>query len=91
MNRHNFVITYDISDTKRLHKVAKCLEHCAFRIQKSVFFYPDASQVDIFELVDALNEIISQEEDDVRIYHVNVESSIALESGIDLKNFYIIN
>jgi CRISPR-associated protein Cas2 len=90
MRRHNFIITYDIADIKRLHKVAKCLEECAFRIQKSVFFYPEASQADIFELVDELNELIDEDEDDIRIYHVDVKNSIALEGGVDLEHFNLI-
>lgn len=90
MHRHDFVISYDIADEKRLPKVAKCLEKCAFRIQKSIFFYPSASQDDVFVLVDELNEIIDQEEDDVRIYQVDVKNSISLLSGIDLNEFNIV-
>jgi CRISPR-associated protein Cas2 len=90
MSRHDFIITYDIADAKRLHKIAKCLEKCAFRIQKSVFFYPNTSQADIFELVDELNELLDEEEDDIRIYHVDVKNSVALESGVDLEHFNLI-
>jgi CRISPR-associated protein Cas2 len=90
MTQHDFVISYDIADIKRLRKIAKCLEKNAFRIQKSVFFYPQATQADIFALVDELEEIIDQEEDDIRIYHVDVNNSIALESGIDLTNFNLV-
>ena len=90
MTKHDFVICYDIADVKRLRKVAKCLEQNAFRIQKSLFFYPQATQADIFALVNEIDELIDQEEDDVRIYHVDVKNSIALESGIDLAHFNLL-
>ena len=38
MKKMNFVITYDISDNKRLRKVALFLEKNAIRIEYSVFF-----------------------------------------------------
>lgn len=90
MIKHDFVVCYDIADVKRLRKISKCMEKKAFRIQKSLFFYPKASQSNIFELVDELNEILDENEDDIRIYHVDVKNSIALQSGIDLKNFNLI-
>lgn len=90
MIKHDFVICYDIADEKRIRKVAKCLEKNASRIQKSIFFYPHATQADIFALVNELDEIIDQDEDDIRIYHVDIKNSIALESGIDLNNFNLL-
>jgi len=90
MTRHDFVICYDIANTKRLQKVAKCLEKSAFRIQKSIFFYPQATKENIFELIDELEAILDENEDDIRIYHVDVKNSISLESGIDLKTFNLL-
>ncbi|MCD6653550.1 MAG: CRISPR-associated endonuclease Cas2 [Sulfurovum sp.] len=90
MLRQDFVICYDIADTKRLQKIAKYLEKYAFRIQKSVFFYPNASQENIIVLVDELNSLLDEEEDDIRIYHIDIKNSIALESGVDLDTFNII-
>ena len=34
-----FIIAYDIANPRRLRKVAKRLEQCAVRVQKSVFVY----------------------------------------------------
>lgn len=34
---HRWVVIYDITDPKRLHDVAKCLESYGRRVQKSVF------------------------------------------------------
>ncbi len=84
MRKHDFVIAYDIADTKRLPKVAKCLEKYAFRLQKSVFFYPKASRNDIKVLAKLLKEIIDETEDDIRIYTVDVGKSITLNKGIEL-------
>ena len=39
MKKFNFLICYDISDEKRLAKVAKELEKVSIRIQKSIFFF----------------------------------------------------
>ncbi len=90
MNKHDFVVCYDIADAKRIRKIARCLEKYAFRIQKSVFFYPQATKAEVFTLTNELDAIINQEEDDIRIYHVDVKNSIALESGIDLQNFNLV-
>lgn len=90
MIKHDFVICYDIADEKRLRKISKSLEKYAFRIQKSMFFYPNASQQNILELVNELEEILDEEEDDIRIYHVDTKNSISLMSGIDLANFNLL-
>jgi CRISPR-associated protein Cas2 len=54
----HWLILYDIADVKRLRKVAKVLEGCAIRVQKSLFegnWGPDfAKQVafDIEQIID---------------------------------------
>lgn len=90
MTKVDFLVCYDIASKKRLPKIAKCLEKCAIRIQKSIFFYSQASQSDIASLIDEINEIIDDKEDDVRIYHIDIKNSIALESGINLEKANII-
>lgn len=91
MTRQDFVICYDIADTKRLAKIAKCLEKYASRIQKSIFFYPNASQENIFVLVDELNSLLDEQQDDIRIYHIDIKGSLSLQSGVDLNTFNIIS
>jgi len=86
MHKFNFLICYDISDEKRLRKVAKELEKVSIRIQKSIFYYPDASKDEITILVEALDNIISKDEDDIRIYKIDINHSLNLKSGIDLNN-----
>ena len=90
MKKYNALICYDIANPKRLAKIAKSLEKVSIRIQKSIFYYMDATSEDIKGIVNIIEEIIDKENDDVRIYKVDKNSSINLESGIDLKKPNII-
>jgi len=90
MKKFNALICYDIADNKRLAKVAKNLEKVSIRIQKSIFYYIEATTDDIKEIVEILNEIIDKEEDDVRIYKVDKNTSIHLKHAINLKKPNII-
>jgi len=90
MKRFHFLVCYDIADVKRLRKVAKLLETLAMRIQKSIFYYMDASSTDIKQLVQMLNKTIDHKEDDIRIYKIDIHSSISLESAINLKKPHIV-
>jgi len=86
MQRFDFIICYDISSKKRLQKIAKTLEKASIRIQKSIFFYPQATNYDVKTLVAKLNSIIDPIQDDVRIYHIDILKSINLNNAISLKN-----
>jgi len=90
MKKFNFLICYDIAEKKRLSKVAKHLEKESIRIQKSIFYYMNASKKDIEETVQKLESIISKDEDDVRIYKIDIESSLHLKSAVNLKKPNII-
>jgi len=90
MKKFNFLICYDISDKKRLVKVAKSLEKIAIRIQNSVFYYMDCSIDNIKDIVSTLENIINIEEDDIRIYKVDKYGSINLKSAINLKKDILI-
>lgn len=90
MKNFDFLVCYDISNHKRLAKVARSLEKVSMRIQKSIFFYPNASKQCIEQLVNNLTEIINSDEDDVRIYKIDVIKSISLQSAIDLRNSNIV-
>jgi len=85
MKKFNALICYDIADPKRLAKVARSLEKIAIRIQKSIFYYMEASTDDIKNIVRILENIIDDEKDDIRIYKVDKNSSINLNGAIDLK------
>ncbi|WP_418186819.1 CRISPR-associated endonuclease Cas2 [Aliarcobacter lanthieri] len=90
MKLHDYLICYDIADKKRLVKISKLLERTAARIQYSIYFYPKVAKESINELKDKLNELINQEEDDIRIYKIDIKNSIHLKSGIDLQNPFVI-
>ncbi|BDY11969.1 CRISPR-associated endonuclease Cas2 [Hydrogenimonas cancrithermarum] len=66
----DYVISYDISDSKRLGRLARRLEKLAIRIQYSVFYAPSVTQDGLFDIMETINDIIEPEEDDVRIYTV---------------------
>lgn len=62
-----YFVSYDISETKRLSKVAKRLENFGIRVQFSFFECEmDKSQMD--ELKSALLELINLKEDSLVIY-----------------------
>ncbi len=88
MKKMNFVITYDISDNKRLRKVALFLEKNAIRIEYSVFFV-EAERKKIMFIIKELKKIINKNEDDVRIYRVNLSKSIVLKNAIDVKKLLV--
>jgi len=90
MKKFNALICYDIADKKRLAKVAKNLEKVSIRIQKSIFYYLNATVPDIQKIVKILMDIIDNEKDDIRIYKVDKNSSINLKNGINLKKPNII-
>ena len=90
MKKFNFLICYEKSHEKRLPKVARVLERTSIRIQKSLFFYPEASKEDISNIVNDIEEIIKKDSDDVRIYKIDINSSIHFGSAIDLKNPIVV-
>lgn len=90
MKKFNFLICYDIADSKRLTKIAKNLEKVSIRIQKSIFYYMEATAKDIEQIVSIIEEIINKDEDDVRVYKVDKNLSINLKRGINLKQPNII-
>jgi CRISPR-associated protein Cas2 len=86
MKRFDFVVGYDISSAKRLRKMAKLLESRAVRMQYSLFIYHGVTKEEIESLVDEIVNVIDSEEDDVRIYRVDMKRSLSLGSGFDLKD-----
>lgn len=57
-----YVVAYDIADPARLRRVAKRLEQCAVRVQKSVFVFTgtrrelDAVKGDLVTLIDVAED-----------------------------------
>ena len=79
----DYIISYDIADSKRLQRLARRLEKLAMRIQYSVFYAPSVSQEKLFDIIETVNDIIDQEEDDVRIYTI-LDAGYALGQAVDL-------
>ena len=85
MKKFDFLIGYDISSAKRLRRVATLLESKAIRIQLSLFFYPKQTKESVEDLVEKIMEVIEPDEDDVRIYRVDLVRSLGLGGAVDLK------
>ena len=64
-----FLVSYDIRDTKRLHKVAKLMERYGTRVQLSVFEC-HLSDKQFQQLQLFINKLINQEKDSVRFYRL---------------------
>jgi CRISPR-associated endonuclease Cas2 len=84
----SFVIAYDIKDDKRLRKIAKFMEKEAIRIQLSVFFLREATKDDILKIVKKSKEIM-ENEDDFRIYKVDMKYSLIFDSNEELKGMVL--
>ena len=90
MKAADYILSYDIADTKRLQKLARQLEKVGMRIQYSVFFLPGFVEDDLFKVIETVNRIIDPDEDDVRIYTL-MGTGTVLGKGVDLKNFAVFS
>lgn len=64
MSRLRYLVSYDISDPKRLRKVARSLEGFGVRLQYSVFECP-LDELRLAKLKAELHELLDHEEDQV--------------------------
>lgn len=62
-----YLIAYDISDSRRLQRVHRLLKSRAIAMQKSVFIAV-LNEADREELTAAIEALIDQKADDVRLY-----------------------
>jgi len=84
-----YIFTYDISDQKRLNKVAKKLEKVALRIQYSVFEF-EGTEKEVDKLLKSIEKIIDKEEDRVFVYPISYKKEKRVIRLGKLKNFPII-
>jgi CRISPR-associated protein Cas2 len=84
MKKFDYIVCYDISNPKRLAKVAKKLLNVSIRIQKSVYFCPDMGTIELEYLIDSITSIIDKDQDDIRVYKIDKAKSIHLNSAVDL-------
>ena len=89
MKKSDYLICYDISDNKRLRKVAKFLEKKCIRVQYSIFIAKNITKEQIYKVADGLNELIEPKEDDVRIYKIK-NYGISMGIAFDLSEIFII-
>lgn len=73
MRRH-YLVTYDISDAKRLRRVFKTMKGFGAHLQFSVF-QCDLPEIDLVRMKAALTEIIDQREDQVLIIDLGTTDS----------------
>ncbi len=89
MRKKDFLICYDISDEKRLRKIAKIIEQEAMRIQRSVYFYEQVNKKELDVLIKTILEVLDEKLDDLRIYTIK-NKGISLGKAIDLNNSLIL-
>jgi CRISPR-associated protein Cas2 len=89
MRKKNFLLCYDISDKKRLTKIAKIIEAEAMRIQRSVYFYEKVSKKELTHLIDRVLAILDEKVDDFRVYTIK-NNGICLGNAVDLDNPLIL-
>ncbi len=87
MRKYDFVVAYDISDPKRLRKIAKVLEKKAIRFQYSLFLVTDVTRDEVMSLVDRILSIYNEKQDDIRIYRIK-HYGIRMGSAMDLAHPY---
>jgi CRISPR-associated protein Cas2 len=82
MGRRRYIVTYDISDPKRLRGVAKTLEGYGVRLQFSVFECL-LDSMRLSKAKTALAEIIESSEDQVLFISLGLES---VDIGLSLES-----
>ena len=85
MTKSSFLICYDISDVKRLSKIAKRVEKRALRIQKSIYLFEDVTKIELQELIEDIMKIFDNKKDDLRIYKIK-DKGLHLGAAMDLEN-----
>ena len=76
--RCKYLVAYDISDAKRLHKVCTTMEGHGQRLQYSVFVC-DLSDRERAMLVGTLTEIINHSEDSIMIVNLGSGEDVGTE------------
>jgi len=76
------VITYDISDAKRLQKVAKYLENEGIRVQRSVFEF-DMNVRKANKIFNGIKELIDEREDKIFMFSFKDKEDLIGETSIE--------
>ncbi len=86
--RHSYVVTYDISDPKRLRKVFRLMLGYGDHLQLSVF-QCELNARELVELKHALGDIIHHHEDQVLFANLGPVEGRARESIESLGRLYV--
>lgn len=86
MSRQHYLISYDISDTKRLHHVHKLIQGYAISGQKS-FYECWVTKEELSELRCNIANIIDKTEDRVHIFQLDPRLEIML-FGVAVRQSY---
>ncbi len=89
MKRYDFIISYDISDPKRLKKIGKLVEKNALRIQYSLYIFYDATHEEVAALIEKICKLYHEEQDDLRVYKIK-NYGLHFGCALDLSNPYDI-
>jgi CRISPR-associated protein Cas2 len=89
VSKKDYVICYDISDKKRLAKIARYLEQIAFRIQRSIYLLQRSDQQTVDHIAEYIQNLIDTDADDVRIYTVK-SSGYTLGCAVNLNTPFVI-
>ncbi len=81
----NLIISYDISDEKRLRKIAKYLEKVSLRVQYSVFLFPNPKREHLQKVIRDLVKMIG-EEDSIKVYKFSMKYTI---SNYEIEKFIV--
>ncbi len=81
MSRRRFLVTYDISDEKRLRKIFRVLQDFGDHIQYSVFVCELSSQ-ELVNLKRALNPVIHHRDDQVLFFALG-SASVGIEMKVE--------
>ncbi len=87
--KNDYLICYDVSDPKRLARLARYLEKEAFRIQYSIFLFADATNGELEKICSDAKELIDEEKDDLRVYTI-ANSGFRAGIAVDLDEPFIM-
>lgn len=65
-----YVICFDISDDRVRYRAVKAVKGHGYRVQKSVFEFPDITEKQLLTLKDKLEAIIDHHTDSIRYYRL---------------------
>ena len=77
MKQALYLIAYDITDPRRLARIARYLTRCAVRVQYSVFA-AEFDRATLAQVTQDLADLIDPWRDDIRIYPVPRNGQVAL-------------